>query len=732
MGYTNEELAKQISELHDDIVDSARTWKNDEENKDILRNKFAALLEVSDALSQQDPVFYDQFEKSFNRGTGLGAGFVKALSILNEDIKELYSEFLENVTENKNQTVERMAQLMKTNEIYASSGSNKVQQTLKQTNTIVEGSMMLDLVKEFLPSVKAEEISDLFALAFSGKLSENYGEISSLPTRDTKVSFVKSLMAKERLYVKVDFDSLTVVDETEKNKTSANGHIFKARGLASQGMIDSAFMNSDKTELVCIVATSNKNTETQKDQLYRIYHTLNAAKQKGDLKIAGADNPEINLVFCNRAFFCTEDKDSAISKVSAGPGGGTKKQEGFHAASNRAEFEKLVSSGENVSKEEMDKLNGLVTLSIIGNGLSYPRFPYSFEVSDLVYANPFTVGADTLWMKNAFDDIKQYTGQEKEQKFFEFLVNYVDETMDVMNKLKSSVEISKEHAQTPLLKQFSSSMSRLISGMSENFSSYNLGKNPISDEMAEKIERITAKIDTFNEKQPNDKINEMIFEMMATNTRMNKKGIKLQEARVVQEELYCQMWNSLPDINPKVKESAPKNIREVMLSYTQDVLSTSQENDSKIKELHTRLDAVTQDMYAKGGSSKTAKVKVSEYFLSAVSSLMCASSKVDQNESYIALQNSKEYKKVQSFSYSSNEKRKNFNKNVEALKDTGSKMADKYEAADEMIRVFMMRNTNSFGALKVIEAGGYTQELENLTLNVEATLKPTKKKKLTK
>lgn len=720
-----EELANEMLVLRADIEDGYAFWERTGENRQILVSKFAELLDISDTLRIEDPVFYDEFENNRFDGKGL----LKSLKILNQDLREGLGAAIAKISPVVDETVGSIAAHFKTNEHYAWQTKNPTTKVTKAISSFNEESKIDKLLQEFLPSVKAEEMSDLLAFAVSGKLSENYEAISLLETQDQKITMVKQLMAQERLHIKVDFSKLSIVDETEKLKQNNAGSKFSTRGIASQSMIDSAFLSADKSELICVCSTANKDTASQKDQLFRIFHTLNEANLKGALNIAGASNPKINLVVYNRAFFCTQDKEDATAFISAGPRGGVKKVDGFHSSSSRSEFEKLIAAGAEVSKQEMDHLNGLATLSMIGNGLSYPRFPYTFEVSDIVNANPFTVGADTLWLKEKFEEIRNFTGIEREQKFFEFMVDYVDESVGILNKLKSDVQISSDSVQTPLIKNLTESLNRTLVGMSENFTSYNLGQEYVENsDVFDKVDSLKKKVDEFNEKHPNTKISKAPVRALKDREYFLEEGERLVSSKKNQEAAFCDIWNKLAkDLAADgltVTESDTKSVREVLLNFSMHVLNSDTHVPNKIQDLHEDFDKLTMSLYTNDSSlSRVDRAPVYRYFLAAASGLMSLNSKESQEESVESFKNNSYFKKTQELLIKSSPKRKIFDKRVQEaeLRMPGSSVG--LIEADKKIVEFMNKVSSPSGAMDIISSGGYELAIQKLTFDIEKDLK---------
>lgn len=725
-----EQLAEEMLNLREDIEQGYAFWERTGENRQILVNKFSELLAISEELQQTDPGFYANFEETRFDGKGL----LKALNVLNTDLREGLGKAIENVSGEKEETVVNLAEHFKSNEHYTWQSKNPTAKISKVINNLNEEAKIDKLLQEFLPSVKAEEMSDLLALAVSGKLSESYTDISQLSNKEEQITYVKKLMAKERLHIKVDFSSLEITDETERHKQENLGGRLSARGIAAQSMIDSAFLSSDKKELVCVCSTANKDTASQRDQLYRIFHTLNEAKAKGDLLIAGAENPDINLVVYNRAFFCTQDKEEANSYISAGPKGGSKKVNGFHFASGRAEFEKLIAPGQEVSKEEMDKINGLATLSMIGNGLSYPRFPYTFEVSDIVNANPFTVGADTLWLKEKFEEIRAFTGQEREQKFFEFMVDFANDTVDVLNKLKTDVQISSDSVQTPLIKNLAESLGRTLTGMAENFSSYNLGEEYVrKTNVFDKLENLEKAVDLFNEKHPNTKLPTAPVEALTNDRGFIKRGNKIIEARKAQEADFCRQWNTMSQGNPLVKEANTKSVKEVLFNFSMQILGSDSPERNSIQDLHQRIDDLAKHLYSNDSSlNRENRVPVYKYFLAAASGLMSLNSKEDQGDCYAAFRNNTYFTKTKELTNPSSPKRKNFNNRVEAFETKNPGSSEGLKEADKLILRFMNKVSSNEGAMEIVRSGGYELALTELITNLENQLgnKNTKNVKL--
>ena len=697
-----EQLLQDILNLQEDINDGFSLWENSQENLQVLSNKFSELLIKSEELKKEDPASYATLEETVFDNKGI----LSVLNILNDDLKEGLLNVIGKVTEDKDETVKNMREYSESNEYHSWLGKNLRTKVEKRVKSIDERNKINGVIEEFLPSVKAEQVGDLYALAYAGVLSEKQPEFSSIENEGERITFVKKLIHEKKLALKVDFSTLTITDETvAKRITSPDGQ-FSGQRNAAQSIIDSAVLSTDKKTLVCVCSTANKDTSTQNDQVYKIYHTLQKARENGVLKIDGADNPEIKIIINNRAFFCTQSKDKAKTFISSGPNGGIQEVEGFHHASNRNEFEKLIAPGQEVSKEEMDKLNSLVTLSMIGNKLDYPRYPYTFEISDIANVYPVTSGANTDWLINKFEEIKGFYGEQREQKFFEFMIDYSIDVIDTLNKLKKEPNDTNS-VQNSLVKSIALSYQRTLEGLADNFSSYNLGEEYINlFDFEDKVEAIRAKTKIFNTGS-NVKISTSALAVLRDKQELIEKGLDAEG--ILQNP-------NLTNIDVKLVEAYVPVVIKDVLSENQAydkkkgfinkfVRGVSEfEQKSEVSILHEKLDNLLVPLFYKNNvSSESAP---SGYLTVALYALKGEEKSLD---------------KIKKFNKNETVK-KNFKELQDSLEKTQPGASLKLENARNEFLRFMNELTYYEGASKIGNAKGYKERLETVVSNIENNL----------
>lgn len=435
----------------------------------------------------------NSFSDEFNQFLETTPQF-KPLNIMLADEEKGYEMVIDVVKKDSQDTFVSLLKLFQTNTFYQWSKRNVTSDIEAKCETEADKLLFAKMSLESLPKIKKEKMGDCLALAYIGKLSENYEIFASTSiSKERKSEHLQYLMYQNRKYVKWNFDNLSVSDETSIYQQ--NHYDYTPRGLAARQILDSSYIDDKKKELVVVLSTANSNTSSQGSQAFETYHTLQQAYLEDSLVLNSSGNLKPNIMLFNQAFFCTQNSDEVTHNNAH-----YDNVDDYHHRSHRKIFDNYFN--EPLSKDKLDKLNGLVTFSMLGNAeVSWPRFPHTFDICDLIYCNPITAGSDTLWLYTKFEQLKTYIQPARSEKMFEFLLDYASETID------SLLLVNTQHKQEKLLFDITQAYSRMLSGIVSNFNSYNL-KRDLSDTELDKLENLLEKVEAYNEKQPNHQIAE--------------------------------------------------------------------------------------------------------------------------------------------------------------------------------------------------------------------------------
>ena len=615
----------------------------------------------------------------------------KPLEVISKDNSEGLKQIISCISADKDQTITAIAKQVQTHHFHQWVKKNSKDAIISACETEADQTVYVHMSQFNLPQVKQEEIGDCIALAFSGKLSENF-ELFQNPkiTDSRKQRTLRSLMVNNRKYINWDFKSLTIEDQTPQYQQRKT--IYRPRGIAARKIIDSSY--TDGENLFTVISTSNSDTSSQGSQAFEIYKTLQANFEKQSLTLE--DNPEKNLIpsviVFNNAFFCTENPEK-IKHIA-----GTSEKEGYHHNNSRVKFDNLFDNP--LSKNQLDKINGLVTLSMLGNKeLSWPRFPHTFDICDLIYCNPLTAGSDTLWLNTKFEQLKIYSNPQRTQKFFNFLLDYANDIGDSLLKIKPN-------ANEAIVGDIKNSYERLIAGITRNFNAYNLGRE-INEEEIKKLTLLDEKITDFNINQPNQTIDSNLS-VTLTQGAFEHQGKKLIRTIEKRQELF-------DSILKKEQEQ-----QETILQLIEEAKSENNSQSSEESNIFKKLDEISYAVYKGESSGKV--LKISDY-LSIIQENIKLANITNSDYLNIPSEYNPNYNYIQSFLRPSGIVRQNFEMKLDLTSTENQDLSVAFENADNKITSFIKTFHTKEGRESIIEQGGIIKAVETLCQSLQTELK---------
>jgi hypothetical protein len=604
----------------------------------------------------------------------------KSLDIISQNNIYGLQQIISCITQDTEQTVANIVEKVQTQQFYQWIENDSKQNIINSENENDE-AVYTHILKFNLPKIKQDELGSCIALAFSGILSENYEIFQNQQINEIKKqSILRNLIINNRKYINFDFNSLTIEDQTEqfsKRKT-----LYRPRGIATRKMIDSAY--TDGKHLFAVVSTNNSDTTSQGAQAFELQKILqnNYDKQQLDLDIDKNLIPTVILF--NNAFFCTENSD---------------KIENNEQYNNiRTKFDQLFDKP--LNKNSLDKINGLVTLSMLGNKeLNWPRFPYSFDICEIIHCYPITAGSDTLWIHTKFEQLKIYNNPQRTQKLFNFLLDYSNEVIDSLLKIKPNAEET-------IIGDIKSSYERLIAGITRNFNSYNIGRE-LNEEEIKKLNSLEEKIENFNINHPNHTIDSNLL-IALTPGAFEQQGKTLTRS-----------------INRRVEKfnfiaTQEKEDNEAIIAQINQAINNSEQDCITEDNVFYKLDAIAYDLYKDDISGKTLKISS---FLNVIYKNIQLS---DINKcSYFNIPTSynPNYNYNNNFIKSTGNTRKNFLSKIDNIAYTNLELAKSFESADSSILDFLRQFHTEEGRQNIIEAGGLISSVENLCKLLEEPMK---------
>lgn len=575
-------------------------YENNKETKEKLLSDLRSLCENYNAFRSEFPEAHEEFLKKNEKYDLPKYGFFDVLEIFAKDTDQGFKDVLDKITPDTTQTVINIVEYAQTNKCFQWLKRNNTQDIQTKAITQQEKAMFLELGGLSLPNIKKEEFGDIIGMSMAGILSQNYDKIKNKENDAQKVSLLRGLLAINRKYVSFDYEGKKVTDTTSTH--TDNYLVYKPRGRMVQKMVDSSYAD-DKGVLHVTVCTNDEDIEKQGAQLFKTFKTLSDASDEGRLLINGK-NYKPSITFFNQAFFCTQEESEVTTMVSKGRAGGSIEKEGFNPISKRADFEKLLA--EPMTKMEMDKINGLTTLSIFGNHLEYPNVPHTFNISDIVFCNPVTAGCSTLWMYQKFLQFQVYEDPKRTEKLFNYLLDY---SQDVTQSL---LKIESQEASSPLLSSIVKTHEKMISGIITNFTSYNL-KRPINDSEKEKINKLLETIDIYNEKNPKFMISQDLIEKLGGTLEgaFSRRGNAAQKKITTYENIIT--INNEKQNQARVEKDAYYTaIREEKNANITLLMGAVFPNDKdEFNQLKEKLSIIGNYLYGREGKGK--KIKLENY-----------------------------------------------------------------------------------------------------------------------
>lgn len=519
--------------------------------------------------------FKNNFSDEFNQFLKENSQF-KPLEVMLNDEEKGYEMVINVIQKDKTDTFISLLKLFQTNTFYQWSKRNVTSDIEAKCENEADRLLFSKMSLDSLPKIKKEKMGDCLVLAYIGHLSDNY-EIFSNPklSQEKKSNHLQALMYEHRKYIKWNFDNLSVSDETSFYHDSH--YEYTPRGLAAKQILDSSYIDEKNKELVVVLSTSNSNTSSQGAQAFETFYTLQQAYLNDNLVIGSSTNLKPNIMLFNQAFFCTQNAEEVTHSNAH-----YDNVDDYHHRSHRKIFDNYFDKP--LEKQKLDKLNGLVTLSMLGNAeISWPRFPHTFDICDLIYCNPVTAGSDTLWLYTKFEQLKTYLQPKRSENMFEFLLDYANETID------SLLEINTQYKQEKLLFDISQAYGRMLSGIVSNFNSYNL-KRDLSDSELDKIEILLEKVEAYNEKQPNHQITESTISALSEQhfKRRAKSINRSQDSR-----------------SDELKANTLKNEEEAKFLFEQKQKEKKALEDNRLPQFNEALEEInelTKQLYKKPGS----------------------------------------------------------------------------------------------------------------------------------
>lgn len=675
MNFTAQELMEKIIELRIQL-DYQIVEVPSEQITDSIQYNAKELIATFEQLKFFYPQEFEQFLEYNPK--------YKPLEVISLDNSVGLKQIINCISQDTEQTVAAIAQQVQTHQFHQWVKKNSRSEIEQVCETEADKAVYVHMSQFNLPQVKQEEIGDCIALAFTGKLSEKYELFQDTTiTEQRKQKELRQLMVNNRLYLNWDFNSLTVEDMTEQYQQRKT--LYRPRGVAASKIIDSTY--SDGKHLFAVISTNNTDTSSQRAQAFEIYKTLQANHELQSLQLEENGNNLIpSVILFNNAFFCTENPD----KIQYTAPDGTEKT-GYHHKNSRTIFDNMFEKP--LSKSQLDKINGLTTLSMIGNKeISWPRFPHTFDICDIIHCNPLTAGADTLWLYTKFEQFKIYTNPERTQKFFNFLLDYSSDIADYLLKIKPN-------ANEALLGDIKNSFERLLAGVTRNFNSYNLGRE-LNEKEVEKLKKLEDKIMDFNINQPNQSIDANLS-VAITPFAFEQQGKRLTKTVEKRQELFN---------NIEQKEQEQKDMVLEMVQQARDYQAEEQNqthSENKEDNIFKQLDGMAFDIY-KNEQGKS--IKLSEYIQNILLNIQSATK---YNTDYFKAPHGSFYY-VQNFLRQSGYARKNFDAKVQRIAELDSNLAMALENADQKITTFLRQFHTKEGRLSLIEQGGIIKAVSNL------------------
>jgi hypothetical protein len=612
----------------------------------------------------------------------------KALDVISKDNSEGLEQILSCIDEDKEKTVASIVKKVQTHQFHQWVKKNITKETAEKCETEADQAVYIHMAQFNLPQVKQEEIGDCIALAFTGILSEHANKFNNPNLHEeNKQGLLRQLMTDNRKYVNWDFNSLTVEDQTEQYAQRKT--LYRPRNVAASKMIDSTY--TDGKHLFAVISTNNSDTSSQRSQAFEIYKTLQANFENKSLNLDQHKDLTPSVILFNNSFFCTENPDKIVHKV------GTSEIEktGYHHNNLRTKFDALFDKP--LSKSKLDKINGLVTLSMLGNKeINWPRFPHTFDICDIIYCNPITAGSDTLWLHTKFEQLKIYQNPQRTQKMFNFLLDYSNDVID-------SLLLIEPNATEAIVDTIKDSYARLIHGVVKNFNSYNLHRELNEDEI-KKLEALEQKIEAFNIKQPNKTIDPVLTALLNSHSfeRLGKKTIERIEKSTEQFEKNI----------AKEKENK-ENIQQQIQAA---ILSNSEKIDPNVDNVFTKIDAVAYQVYKHKSGGKV--VKISD-FLNIIDKNMQLADIHQCSYLNIPLEASPNYNYIKNFISPSGTTRKNFLNKLDEVASTNITLFTAYENIDSYITSFLKQFQTDEGRKTILSNGGTVSVLEKLLSTIE-------------
>ena len=682
MDFSAQDLMEKIIELRIQL-DYQITQQNLSEVEDSIQYHAKELITTFESLKYNFPDEFKQFIEHNPK--------YKPLDVISLDNSEGLKQIISCITADKEQTVASIVKQVQTHSFHQWVKRNSKQEIADACETEADQAVYIHMSQFNLPQVKQEEIGDCIALAFTGKLSEEHEFFQRNDLYDeVKTGHLRKLMTINRRYINYDFKSLTIEDKTPQYKDRKT--LYRPRGVAAKRMLDSSY--TDGKHLFAVVSTSNSDTSRQGAQPFEVYKTLqtNFEKHKLDLEFQKDLTPSV-IIF-NNAFFCTENPD----KIKHTVGTSTEEKTGYHHNNIRHKFDNLFEKP--LGKSALDKINGLVTLSMLGNKeISWPRFPHTFDICDLIHCYPITAGADTLWLHTKFEQLKIYSNPQRTQKFFNFLLDYSNEVIDSLLKIKPNED-------EPIIGDLKDSYERLLRGVTRNFNSYNLGRE-LNEEEVKKLNSLEEKIMEFNINHPNQTIDPTLSNSLIPYAFENQGKI---------------LTKTIEKRKEKFERLALKEKEEKGLFLEQIELAMGQNSEDSFddKNLFKRLDSIAYQLYKGESSGKT--LKLSDY-LNVIQNNLQLANLYECDYFDVPADKGGNYNYHNNFLKASGSVRKNFIARLDSIAMINPELATAYENADTEICDFLRQFHSVEGRKTITENGGAIHFVEQLWKNLEEPLK---------
>lgn len=446
--------------------EDSESFQNEEDA--LLKKHLKSLVERLAAIKKEDLKTYDSIIKEVNDIKP----FAERVQELSE-VKKIVSKSVISVDTDTNSR--QLADIMKSSEVFDFINRDKKEITNEDFKVFGDFAPYMQILWK---QVKQEELLGLLIYVNSGKAAKDFKKLEELnfQTDSVRADFLYTEFKRAFLDLSILRGQINVTEKLgSENKVAPSKHL-------DYGVI----INSESKELHFGFATSNFNTESQQKQFFKMMKDL---KNEVALESSPYFGYKLKPIYITNSII--NENELKFNQ--------TEKQKPF-----------LKTFEEELSKKDRNTLNKSSLLAMFNN-VQDTDVLSGLLITDLIKANPYIAGADTLPLYDKFQGLSKLESREQAIELRNFLLFSSEELLGVLKKGKviNLEETSNMHHVHGMIWN---NLGRMLLAAKNNFVGFLDKEDFLDDQFAHKLGQLIKDVkitylDKFMGANPNNTVN---------------------------------------------------------------------------------------------------------------------------------------------------------------------------------------------------------------------------------